>query len=213
MAKLAEAVTLGKNHEAVKLASRLMANGVSEQEIITEGLTKALEALDVKCSVMEFNLLEILLAGRAMTDVMDKVVRPRLFAAGNVYFLNQPVIVLGTIRGDIHDLGKRIVATVFTAAGFRVVDLGIDVAPEEFVLAAGREHASFIGVSSLLTVTIPEIYRIKELIFKRSLSGVEVIAGGAAICRMSREYLNVDFVALDVMAAWRYAKEKTGGNS
>ncbi len=211
--ELMEAITAGENRQAVALAAELLGMGVSEHQVITEGLTKALEALDAKCTASEFDLVEILLAGRAMTDVLDKVLRPRLEAGEREIGDTRTVIVLGTIQGDIHDLGKNIVATVLRAAGLKVVELGRDISAEEFVLAARKEGASFIGVSSLLTFTIPEIRKVKDLLLEHGLSRIEVIAGGAAIARTTPEYLNVDFVAKDALVAWRYIKGKVvGGN-
>ena len=209
--ELTEAITIGENRQAVLLATELLSKGVSEHQIITEGLTRALEALDTKCTASEFDLVDILLAGRAMTDVLEQVLRPRLEAQNIEQGVAPAVIVLGTIQGDIHDLGKNIVATVLKAAGFKVVELGKDVPAIEFVQAAQKEEATFIGISSLLTFTIPEIRKVKDLLLEQGLSGVTVIAGGAAISRTTPDYLNVDFVAKDALTAWRYIKEKIEG--
>lgn len=175
---LITAVVEGKNKLAVKTAEELVQAGMPVQIIIQDGLTAALTSLDLKCTSEEFNLLELILAGRAMVDVMDKVVGRRLPESSEAS-LTGPTVVLGTIKGDIHDLGKHIVNIVLKAAGYRVVDLGKDVEPALLVHTATVEKASFILVSSLITVSIPYIRQIRELCRKAGIS-VKIMAGGCA---------------------------------
>lgn len=204
--ELVEAVKAGDNREAVELAAKLIKEGVGDSRIIHEGLTKALEDLDIKCTTDEFNLVEILLAGRAMTDVLDIVLKPRMMSGEALSPVHKAVVVIGTIEGDIHDLGKRITLTIMTAAGLKVVDLGVDVSPGEFIRAAKAEKASFIGVSSLLTVTFEGIRQIKEAALAEGLNNIKVIAGGAAANRASSVFLNVDYVAHNDLGALRYIR-------
>lgn len=197
--KLATAIMEGRSAEAVEIALGLLQAGLPVEAVIELGLTRALRSLDAKCTNDEFNLLEILLAGRAAMSVMDA-----LQARGhlNMKQVHQDTIVLGTIQGDIHDLGKNIVKMIFTAAGFRVIDLGVDVPPQAFVDAAWREKASWIGVSSLISTTISAIREIKPRAQEIGLN-VKVIAGGGAIQQCCPEDLNVDIIAEDVFAALR----------
>lgn len=138
-----------------------------------------------------------------MLYVMDKVIQPRL-APGTSLFENQPTIVVGTIKGDIYDLGRRVLSLILQSAGYRVVDLGKDVEPESFVECCEKEDVRAIAISSLITVTAPMIRRVKELCLARGLSHIPVVAGGAAVSQASPEYLNVDFVAQDVFDGLDY---------
>lgn len=211
MAKLDELITAvaeGKNKLAVTMAEELVQAGVPVRAIIQDGLTAALTLLDLKCTSAEFNLLELILAGRAMVDVMDKVVEPRL-PESIASVLTGPAVVLGTIKGDIHDLGKHIVHIVLKAAGYRVFDLGKDVEPALFVQTARAEKADFILVSSLLTVSIPYVRQIRELCQKTGISA-RIVAGGAALQQARAEDLAVDYVAMDVFDGLHYLNEEAG---
>jgi methylmalonyl-CoA mutase cobalamin-binding domain/chain len=136
-----------------------------------------------------------MLAGRAMMAVMDKVVAKHLPAAKQALVAPAQTIVLGTIKGDIHELGKHVVKMLLKANGFKVIDIGKDVHPANFVKAAAIEGASSIGVSSLITLTIPYIREIRHLLAAEGIEGVTVLAGGAAIQQARPEDLNVDFIA------------------
>lgn len=211
---LARAVIEGDNWEAVKTARQLLEQGEEISVLVSDGLTKALESLDYKCTNEEFNLLEILMAGRAMKDVMDLVIAEHLDERQKLDqdpLSRSKTMVLGTIKGDIHDLGKHIVKLILEVDGYRVVDLGKDVAPHAFVETASREKAEYIGVSSLLTVTIPFIREIKDLALETGLEKTKVIAGGAAVKQTSAEDLRVDFVTDNVFLLRKYLQQDQGG--
>jgi methanogenic corrinoid protein MtbC1 len=204
---LITAVMEGKNSEAVTIAEALLASGIPVRAIIQEGLTVALKSLDRKCTSEEFNLLELIMAGRAMVDVMDKVVRRYLQSYEAVQ--TGPTVVLGTIEGDIHDLGKYVVALVLKAAGFRVIDLGKDIEPNFFVKIAKEEAADYILVSSLITTSIPHVRKIREVVMQEGLT-VKIVAGGAALQQVSAEKLAVDYVAMDVFDGLHYLNGEVG---
>ncbi|MBZ0158018.1 MAG: cobalamin-dependent protein [Alphaproteobacteria bacterium] len=189
-----------------------MRKGLPVEDLIREGLTAALRSLDSKCTNEEFNLLEIMLAGRALMAIMDDVLGLYLPASPLVDTIPEKTIIVGTIRGDIHEFGKHIVRMLFKANGYRVIDLGKDVAPHDFVKEAVIEGAGYIGVSSLITLTIPSIREIKEILVKGGLQTIKVIAGGAAIQQATAKELNVDFVAKDPFDALRYL-ERASMNS
>ncbi|QGP91032.1 Glutamate mutase sigma subunit [Neomoorella glycerini] len=203
--KLATVIMEGRSTEAVEIAFQLLQDGLPIEIVIELGLTYALRSLDMKCTNDEFNLLEILLAGRAVMSVMNA-----LQARGylNMKQVQQDTIVLGTIQGDIHDLGKNIVKIIFTAAGFRVIDLGTDVPPQTFVTVAQQEQASWIGVSTLICTTFHTVREIKPLAQKLGLKDVKVIAGGGAVQQCCPEDLNVDLIAGDVFTALRLCTAK-----
>ena len=201
--RLIQDVVNGETRQAVETAEKLLSGGLAVESLIHDGLTVALRSLDSKCTNEEFNLLEIMLAGRAMTAVMDNVVSKRLPLQGaNV--APDKVMVLGTIRGDIHELGKHVVKMLLRANGYKVVDLGKDIAPQAFVKAALMEGAGFIGVSSLITLTIPYIREIRTLLREEGMTDVKVLAGGAAIQQACADDLNVDYVASDAFDALNY---------
>lgn len=204
---LIEAIIKGEADQAVAIADRLLGQGVTFESIIEDGLTEALRSLDAKCTIEEFNLLEIMLAGRAMMAVLDEVISPRLPFINS---FNHPdkSIVIGTIKGDIHDLGKQVVKIVLRARGFKVIDLGRDVEPLDFVRMAVIEGARYIGVSSLLTVNIPYIREIKRILRTEGLEGIKVIAGGAAIQQATPQDLDVDYIAKDAFDVLYYLDSK-----
>lgn len=198
---LVQAVIAGNNKEAVVYAERLIAEGTDVYTIVQSGLLPALQALDVKCTSDDFNLLEIMLAGRAMMDVMDKVVTKHLTTPEQN--INNITIVLGTIKGDVHELGKHVVRIILRTAGYRVVDLGKDVEPAKFVQCASEEKADYIFVSGLITVVMPYVRQIKELVDREGLT-VKIVAGGAALQHATAEELAVDYVAKDAFEALHY---------
>lgn len=202
--KLIQAVVNGEVQISIDIAERLIKNGVTIEKLIHEGLTAALRSLDAKCTNEEFNLLEIMLAGRAMMAVVDKVVARYLPFSSEIVPAPEKTIVLGTIKGDIHELGKHVVKMLLKANGFRVIDLGKDIPPVSFVKAAVIEGAGYIGVSSLITLTIPYIREIKDILCKEGFLYIKVIAGGAAIQQARPEDLNVDYIAKDAFDAIHY---------
>lgn len=201
--ELIEAIINGEAEIGISIAEKLLKQDVSYKSIIEDGLTEAMRSLDKKCTNEEFNLLEIMLAGRAMMAVLDEVVLPHI---PSQRVANNPdkTIIIGTIKGDIHDIGKHIVKTLLTIRGFRVIDLGRDVEPVDFVRMAIIENARYIGVSSLLTINIPYIRKIKGILKDEGLDGIKVIAGGAALQQATAEDLNVDYIARDAFDAIHY---------
>ena len=208
---LASAIAEGDNIEAVAIAQRLLADGLDLETVLEQGLTRALESLDGKCGNDQFSLLEILLAGRAMMDVMEQVITKHFDFANLQAVKNQQTFVIGTIKGDIHDLGKNIVGLMLKVGGYRVIDLGKDVEPLKFVEVAVREQAQYIGISSLITTTISYVKEVKNLALKEGLQ-VKVLAGGAALRQAEPAQLNVDFVARNVFHLLRYLKEEGGAS-
>ncbi|CEP66760.1 Cobalamin (vitamin B12)-binding domain [Moorella glycerini] len=198
---LAQAVKDGDNKKARSLTRQLLAEGIPIDLLVEKGLTEPLNSLNSKCTIDDFSLLEIFLAGRAMMDVLEvisnsgqKVVRP----------LPEMTVILGTIKDDLHDLGKHIVSIFFSLAGLKVIDLGKDVEPQKFVQAAIEYKADCIAVSSLLTITAQYAKEIRRLATHCGLNDITIIAGGAGFRLASRKYLGVDFVARDVFAGLDY---------
>lgn len=200
---LVQAVIQGKHRDAVAQAESLLAAGTDLYNIVEHGLSPALKALDVKCTSDEFNLLEIMLAGRAMMEVMDKVVAKHLDYKRPLK--QKGTIILGTIKGDIHELGKHVVRIILSCAGYKVIDLGQDVEPGQFVEAAAEAKADYIFISGLISVIVPHVREVRASLKERSLT-IPVVAGGAALQQMTAEDLNVDYVAKDAFDGLHYVQ-------
>ena len=204
MEELITSVLRGDSRRARERAASLVEQGASPQSIVVDGLAPAMFELDSKCSVEDFDLLSIMLAGRCVLQVIDL-----LFSEGAPkQSWSKGVAILGTIQGDVHDLGKNIVRAVFTGAGYQVVDLGVGVPPRRFVEAAVESQADFIMVSSLLTTSLRNIKLIRDLLPEGS--DLFVLAGGAAVEQTSAKDLNVDFAAANVFDGLRFCDSKVG---
>ncbi len=210
VATLARLVEAGENVKAVAEAERLVTRGVPVKVILTDGVIVALQALSHKCTTENFQLLDVLLSSRAMVEVVDQVIAKELeksmdqiaseFSADQG---SEKTMVIGTIEGDVHDLGKHLVATISTLSGLRVINLGKDVSPKTFVETAIRENADIIGVSSLMTVCLPSINKIRQLAREKGYTPI-IVAGGAAAQQADRGYLDVDYVAFDAFDGLNY---------
>jgi dimethylamine corrinoid protein len=190
VADLITAILEGDSAEAVLQARLLADTGATAEQIIVGGIEAAMLELDTKCTAEDFDLLEIMLSGRAVTEVMKCLYPggvPREGAKGTV--------VLATPEGDVHDLGKGIFKMILIGNGYRVVDCGKDCPLEKLIDVVERERPIAVGISGLLTTVIPEVRKIKNLLAGRGLQQVKVLAGGAALKQSSAGALNVDFVA------------------
>ena len=208
MEGLIAAILDGDQALALKEAGDLTAMGVGHRRIVTEGVEAAMERLDARCTVEQFNLLEIMLSGRAVMGVMKE-----LYPPDAPPIQTRGTVVLGALEGDIHDLGKNIFKMVLTAAGYGVVDCGKDCPLDDLVDAVGRENALAVGISGLITSIIPLVRRVREALMERGLAHVKVLAGGAALKQVSAEDLHVDFVAMTAFDGLKYLDGVTGGGT
>ena len=193
-----QAIIAGENEHAVAIANTLINRGVTPAEIIINCVTKAMEYLDKKCTIQDFCLLELMLAGRAAMDVIDHLCAEGIInddASRDYSPFSRKKIILGTIQGDIHELGKNIFSMVMKSNGYNVIDMGKDVDPADLVMSAMGHQADFIAVSSLLTTTIHHVKMIRKYATDRGNHTLKIVAGGAALRQSSAEYLNVDYVA------------------
>jgi len=192
----------GDKAQAVAEAKKLCDAGVSHQRIVTWGIEEAMAKLDAKCTVDEFNLLEIMLAGRATMGVIKE-----LYPPGGPPPRTKGTVVIASLEGDIHDLGKNITKMILTGIGYRLVDCGKDCPVEKLIEAAEQERAQVIGVSGLITTIIPRVRQVKDMAAKRGPGHIKVLAGGAALKQASAESLNVDFVADTAFDGARYLEQ------
>jgi methylmalonyl-CoA mutase cobalamin-binding domain/chain len=210
--ELALLVQKGENQKAVSRADKLLNGSYSTKDIIGAA-SEGLRVLRDKCTVENFQLLDVLLASRAMAEVVDECVASKLkdtmdtLAAqnnGDNGGKPEKTIVIGTIEGDVHDLGKHIVATLCRFNNFRVINLGKDVTVDTFVKAALKEKADFIGVSSLMTVCLPAIKNIKTVLKEKGCGHIKLVGGGSAVQQSSPEALNLDYLAYDAFDGLDY---------
>jgi len=187
---LIKALLDGDLGAALAETGKLCDAGVGAERIVTEGIEAAMERLDANCTVEQFNLLEIMLAGRAVMGVVRE-----LFPSPDTQPRTKGTVVIGSLEGDVHDLGKNVLKAVLTAKRFRVVDCGKDCPCETLIDAAEKEGAFAVAVSGLITSVIPQVRLLRERMAGRGLGHVRILAGGAALKQASAESLNVDFVA------------------
>ncbi len=206
MASLISAILEGDCNESLVNTKKLIESGVSSENIVVQGLEEAMSALDAKCTLEQFNLLEIMLAGRAVTAVMKL-----LYPSGEPAGIPKGTIVIATLEGDVHDLGKNILKMVLTGKGYRVVDCGKDCPLSKLIEATAREKPAAIGLSGLITPVIGQVKQVRSLLDENKLNYVKVIAGGAALKQSSPDKLNVDFVAESAFDCLHYLEEITEG--
>ncbi|MBI5637504.1 MAG: cobalamin B12-binding domain-containing protein [Nitrospinae bacterium] len=209
---LALLVQHGENREAVLCAEKLLAESYTVEQVV-EAVAKGVAILRNKCTIENFQLLDVLLACRAMTEVVDECVaiklKQRMDGAAGDYERAagappRKTIVIGTIQGDVHDLGKHVMATLCRFNNLKVVNLGKDVPVENFIVAARKEKADFVGVSSLMSVCLPKIKMIKPALAAQGLEHVKVIGGGSAVQQSSAEMLRLDYLAFDAFDGLDY---------
>lgn len=205
MDQLVAAIVDGNRSEAVETVRLLRNQGVTHGELVTNGVEAAMKQLDLKCTAERFSILEIMLSGRAVMGVVNE-----LYPAGTEMPNGRGTVVLCAVKGDIHDLGKNIVKIVFTASGYRVVDCGTDCPVDLLISTAEKEGAIAVGLSSLITTTVPNVRQVRTALGARGLGRIPVLAGGAALMQASPEDLNVDFVARSVFDGLRFLEETTG---
>lgn len=196
---LIAALLAGDHAAALTETRRLGAAGVAPERIVTEGLEAAMTRLDDKCTVEQFNLLEIMLVGRAVSVVVRE-----LYPEGLPPEQGRATFVIATLEGDVHDLGKNIVRMVLIGKGYRVVDLGRDCPLDTLVAAAGRERARAVLVSGLISPVVPQVRRVRQALRAHGLDRVAVVAGGAALKQLAADDLNVDYVAETAFDGARY---------
>jgi len=202
MDPLIEALLEGDQDRAFAEVSRLKDTGVNNEKIIIDGVETAMSRLDAKCTLEQFNLLEIMLVGRAVMGVI------RMLYPDSPPEPTRETVIVASLEGDVHDLGKNIVKTIMTAKGYRVIDCGKDCPLQNLIDAAIRERASIISISGLITSVIPLVRQVAPLAEARGLTDLKVMAGGAALKQATADILKVNYVADSVFDGLRYLEDK-----
>ena len=206
LSALAENLINGKADAVKELTQKALDDGVSPGEVLNEGLIKGMNVVGERFKNNEFYVPEVLIAARAMHAGMD-ILKPALADSGV-----QPIgkVLLGTVKGDLHDIGKNLVAMMLEGAGFEVVDLGIDVPPEKFVEAV-KEGGDVVAMSALLTTTMTAMKTTLEALEEAGVRDkIKTIIGGAPVTQNYADEIGADGYARDAASAADKAKEVMG---
>ncbi len=203
MIAIAKAVEGGRKKIVDQLVKEALAEGVKAEAILNEGLVVGMTNLGEMFKNGEVYVPEVLVAARAMKAGTD-ILKP-LLASENVQTLGK--VAIGTVQGDLHDIGKNLVGMMLEGSGFEVIDLGVDVAPEKFVEAV-KNGAQAIGMSALLTTTMPMMKAVIEMLKAEGLRDqVKVLIGGAPITQEYADQIGADGYSTDAASAADLAKK------
>ena len=202
--KIADAVIAGNREAVAQMTQAAVSEGVSPSDIINQGLIAGMAVVGTKFKANEFYVPEVLIAARAMHAGMD-IVKPLLAETG---VEPRGTVVIGTVKGDLHDIGKNLVSMMLEGGGWEVIDLDVDVAPEKFVECVSGKKPQLVALSALLTTTMPSM---KDTIDALSAAGVrgavKVMIGGAPVTQEYADEIGADGYAPDAASAVDKANE------
>jgi 5-methyltetrahydrofolate--homocysteine methyltransferase len=194
---LAQAIISGKAPEAKRLTEEALTEGIAPGDILNDGLVAGMNVVGIKFKTNQFYVPEVLIAARAMKGSME-LLRPQL-AAGGVEPKGK--IAIGTVKGDLHDIGKNLVAMMLEGAGFEIMDLGVDVKPETYVQAV-KNGANIVALSALLTTTMPAMKETIEALKSEGIRGqTKVMIGGAPVTQNFCDEIGADGYSADAASA------------
>ncbi len=204
LSDLRQSVIDGDMNRTQALVAKAIAENIPAEQILKEGLISAMAEVGRMFEAGEFFVPEMLIAARAMKSGLT-LLRPHLIAA-NVQAVGK--VIIGTVQGDLHDIGKNLVGMMLEGAGFEVIDLGVDVPPEKYVQAVREHHPDLVACSALLTTTM---LRMKDIILSLDEAGlrgqVTVMVGGAPVTESYTRDIGADLYAPDAASASSRAKE------
>jgi 5-methyltetrahydrofolate--homocysteine methyltransferase len=182
----------------------LIANGTDPLEIINQGLIAGMNTVGVRFKAGDMYVPEVLMCARSMAVGLE-IVKP-LIAEKDMKSAGK--VVIGTVKGDLHDIGKNLVTMMMQSSGLEVIDIGIDVAPEKFIEAIREHKPDILGMSALLTTTMPAMKDTIELLVEEGLRDkVKIIVGGAPVSQEFATYVGADAYAPDAAVATDQCKE------
>lgn len=199
---LSDSIVNGKRDIAAQLTEQALSEGV-DPKLILDALVAGMDEIGGKFQRNEVFVPEMLIAARAMKEAMARL-EPVLIASG---IRPEYTAVIGTVQGDLHDIGKNLVAMMWKGANFNVVDLGTNVSPERFAQAAKEHNAHLVGLSALLTTTMPAMKSTVEALKAAGLTNVKVMIGGAPITAEFAKSIGADGYAPDAATAVQVARE------
>ncbi len=203
LSELAIAVEGGKRNDAKLFTQALLDQGLKPLAIVEQGLVPGMASIGEKFKNNEVFVPEMLIAARAMKECM-LILEPLLAAAG---IKPKYTAVIGTVQGDLHDIGKNLVAMMLKGANFGIVDLGTNVAPEKFVAAAQEHSAQLICLSALLTTTMPAMKLTVRAVRAAGLTSAKIMVGGAPVTQEYCDEIGADGYSQDAASAVDLALE------
>ncbi|MFZ3106292.1 MAG: corrinoid protein [Candidatus Hydromicrobium sp.] len=202
--ELAESIIKGNNIKSKDIAQKLVNEGVPPAEILNDGLVPGMDVVGKKFKANEFYLPEVLLAARAMKAAME-VIKPLLSESGAE---TKGRIIIGTVKGDIHDIGKNLVGMMLEGGGYTVIDLGADVPAEKFVEEIKKNGVKLIGLSALLTTTMMGMKTVIDILkADKETVDVKVMVGGAPLNQEYADSIGADGYAPDASGVVDLANE------
>lgn len=203
---LTDAVQTGNRKDAAQLTQQALDSGETAQ-VVLDALIAGMDEVGARFQRGEAFVPEMLISARAMKEAMA-VLEPHLAAAG---IKPEFRAVIGTVQGDLHDIGKNLVAIMWRGANFEVIDLGTNVPPERFVEAVRDNHPNLVGLSALLTTTMPSMKKTIDAIREAGFSDARIIIGGAPITQEFADQIGADAFAPDAATAVEVARRLMTG--
>jgi 5-methyltetrahydrofolate--homocysteine methyltransferase len=199
---ISEALIKGDRDTVLTLTQQAIDEGVAPKEILEQGLIAGMDVVGKRFKANEVYVPEVLIAARAMKAGMEAL-QPALTEAGV-----EPLgtVVIGTVKGDLHDIGKNLVAMMLTGGGLKVVDVGTDVSPEKFIETVQAEGAQVVAMSALLTTTMPQMGEIVKAMKEAGVS-TKTIVGGAPVTQNFADEIGADGYAADAASAVDVVKQ------
>ena len=204
MQDMAYALIKGKQHDVGRMTKQALDEGVEAQDVLDDGLISGMGIVGVKFRDNIIFVPEVLVAARAMKAGMAHI-EPILSASGI-----EPLgrVIMGTVKGDLHDMGKNLCIMMLRGAGFEVIDLGVDTKAEQFIAAVEEHDAPIVGMSALLTTTMPNMGKtIQAFIDKGLRDDVKIMVGGAPVNQEFADEMGADGYGKDAMACVEKAKQ------
>jgi corrinoid protein of di/trimethylamine methyltransferase len=200
---LYEAIISGDAKASQTITQQALAEGIDPLKLVNEYMVPAMDEVGRRFESCEYFVPELLISARAMKAALE-LIRPVLSARGN-----QPAgrVAIGTVRGDLHDIGKNLVASLLEGGGFEVIDLGVNVAPEKFVATIKEKNANIIALSALLTTTMPAMKATIDALKQAGVRAqVKVLIGGAPITQKYADEIGADGYSENAVGAVALAK-------
>lgn len=206
LTKLREAVINGDAKAAHSITEEALAQGTDPLQLVNDHMVPAMDEVGRRFEANEYFVPELLISARAMKSALD-LIRPLLTARGD-----KPVgrVAIGTVKGDLHDIGKNLVASLLEGGGFEVIDLGVNVSPEKFIETVQQKDANIVAMSALLTTTMPAMKTTIDALKKAGVRDrVKVLIGGAPITQKYAEEIGADGYSENAVGAVALAKKAT----
>lgn len=207
--ELSGSIQRGDVDATIELTQKAIGDNVPPKEILDNGLIAGMNVVGQRFKIHEIFLPDVLLAAKAMSSAME-LLKP-LLIGDDAPSIGK--VVIGTVQGDLHDIGKNLVGIMLRGAGFEVIDLGKDVSPRQFIDEAEKNDASVIGMSALLTTTMPMMAEVVKLAKERGVYGkVKIIVGGAPLSNEYADKIGADAYCFDGISAVECVKNFAGVN-